>query len=114
MQRGSTLSVTLTAQGAGTVNGSALDLNVDAGATVGVTVAITAQGGTPSTAVSLQWSADGTNFGPADPADSMTAITTTGVISKSFTVKARYCRAVATVSGTTPSVTGTIVLQPFE
>lgn len=78
-------------------NNVALTLNVTA-----------ASGTTPSMTLALQWSADGTNWGAADPADTFTAVTTTGVVSKAFAVKAPFWRVAWTISGTTPSFTFTV------
>lgn len=52
-----------------------------------------------SLALTVQWSADGTNYGPADPADTFTAITATGVVVKSFAVKAPFYRVAWTPTG---------------
>lgn len=105
-------SVALSAQGAGTVNGSALDLGSTAASGVGVLVSVTAVGGTPTLDVKLQWSADNVTFGDADVADAFTQITAVKTTARAFTPKARYVRAVAVVAGTTPSVTGVVVLTP--
>lgn len=64
-----------------------------------------ASGTTPSLAVEVQWSYDGTNWFTADPADAMTAITAASKRVKSFAVKAPYARVVQTITGTTPSFT---------
>lgn len=76
------------------------------GARVAVTVNVTAVSGTaPSLTLSLEWSADGTNFGPADPVDAFSPLTAVGVVSKAFDVKARFFRVAWAVAGTTPSFT---------
>ena len=78
------------------------------GSSVVITANVTALAGTlPTLALSVQWSADGTNFGPADPPDAFTQITATGVVSKSFTNKARWFRVAWVLGGTTPSFTFT-------
>lgn len=56
--------------------------------------------------LTLEWSSDGgTTWAQADPADSMTALTSTGAKVKSFTQKAAMYRLSWTITGTTPSVT---------
>lgn len=73
---------------------------------LGVVIHVTAvSGSTPSLTPTIEWSHDGTNFGAAQPADSMTAITTAGTHAKQFDVKGRFFRLVWTISGTTPSFT---------
>lgn len=63
-------------------------------------------GTTPSMTISVEWSDDsGTTFAQADPADAMTALTTTGTKAKIFQVKAPWFRVVWTITGTTPSFT---------
>lgn len=64
-------------------------------------------GTTPSLTASVEWSNDGTNFVAASTPDSFTAITAAGSALKQFTVKGAYFRVVYTVTGTTPSFTGT-------
>lgn len=79
---------------------------------VNLLVHVTAVGGVgPSMALAVQWSHDGTNFVASDPADSFTAITTSGGVVKSFTVKAPSYRIVWTVTGTTPSFTFSVSEQ---
>lgn len=70
---------------------------VASAATVGITVRTTVAG--TSLALVVEWSADGTNWGAADPADTFTAITATGVVSKSFAVKAPFYRVTWTPTG---------------
>lgn len=111
-QKGSTLSATLTAAGASTVNGSALSLDADGGANVGVLVNTTAMGGTPTLDVKLQWSNDGTTWADAETPDVLTQITTVKAVAKTFAVKAALVRAVAVIAGTTPAVTATVSLYP--
>jgi hypothetical protein len=67
------------------------------GSTVCVWVNVTAAGTTIT--FSMQWSGDGATYGPADPADTFTAITTTGAVAKTFTRKAPFCRLVWTLTG---------------
>lgn len=85
------------ARGTSDHNNLALTLNVTA-----------SSGTTPSLTLAVQWSADGTNFGAADPADAFAAVTGNGVVSKAFTVKAAFWRLAWTISGTTPSFTFTV------
>lgn len=70
--------------------------------TISVWVHVSAQAGTsPTLDISVEWSGDGTNFGPADgTADTMSQWTTTGAKVKQFTCKARYYRVVWTIGGT--------------
>lgn len=72
------------------------------------TTAVT--GTTPSMALTVEWSADGTNFVPPDPTETFTAITSTanGKVTKAFAIKAPYYRVVWTLSGTGPNFTFTI------
>ena len=85
------------ASAAEAASGNAAGFSVANGSTVGVWINVTAAGTTIT--FSLQWSADGTNYGPADPADVFTAITTTAVVAKSFTRKAPFCRLAWTLTG---------------
>lgn len=77
---------------------------------VSVAVAVSAISGTPSLAVSVEWSNDGTTWYTADPADTMTAITGVGNKVKTFAAKARYARAAWAITGTTPSLTFSVVM----
>jgi hypothetical protein len=70
--------------------GNTVAVAVEKGLNLGLAIVVTAAGTTWSPVV--QWSPDGTNFGPADPADTFTAITATGTVAKVFTVKAPYFR----------------------
>lgn len=69
-----------------------------------------ASGTTPTLAIAVEWSFDGTTFAPSDPADTLTQITGTanGNLAKSFSVKGLYYRIVWTIGGTTPSFTFSI------
>lgn len=66
---------------------------------------VTATSGTPSMALTVEWSHDGATFFKADTADAFTAITAVGSVCKIFTVKAPYYRVVWTITGGTPSLT---------
>jgi len=73
---------------------------------LGVTLNVTAVSGVAASLVlSVQWSADGTTFGAADPPDAFTAVTATGVVVKSFAAKAPFYRLAWAITGTTPSFT---------
>lgn len=74
---------------------------------VDLAVVVTAASGTtPSLAVSVEWSQDGVNFGPADAAaDTFAAITTAATRAKRINVLGDYMRIVWTITGTTPSFT---------
>lgn len=71
--------------------------SVPNGQQVNVWVNVTAAGTTIT--FSLQWSHDGTTYGPADPPDTFTAITTAVSAVKTFTRKGPYCRLVWTLTG---------------
>lgn len=65
-----------------------------------------ASGGTPSLALSVEWSSDGTNFATPDgTADTFTAITGVARKVKSFARRAPFYRIVWAITGTTPSFT---------
>lgn len=73
---------------------------------IAILLNVTAVSGTsPSMTVTVQWSHDGQTWFNADPADSFTAITAAGAVTKQFTVKGLYARLNCTISGTTPSFT---------
>jgi len=94
------------ASAARTTNGVGNPHNV-LGATVSLCVNVTAVSGTPNLVAGVEWSNDLVNWFTADPDDVMTAVTTTGAKTKTFTAKAIYCRAKWTITGTTPSLTFT-------
>jgi hypothetical protein len=80
---------------------SVLDLEVNVSAVSGTT---------PSLALSVLWSNDGTNFGAPDGGgDTFAAITVTGTVAKQLTVKGLYCQIVWTITGTTPSFTFSVI-----
>jgi len=85
--------------GALTTNGAngVLDLEIN----------VTAVSGTsPSMALEVQWSDDGTNFGSVDGTkDTFAAITASGTVVKQLQVKGLYAQIVWTLTGTTPSFT---------
>lgn len=73
---------------------------------VSVQVNVTAfSGTTPNLVMSLEWSADGIDWATGDPADVMTAFTTSAKRVMSFNARAALVRVVWTVTGTTPSFT---------
>jgi hypothetical protein len=73
--------------------------------TVSIMIRATAIVGTPSLAISIEWSMDGVNFAPGDPVDTMTAITAAVSRIKVFEAKAPYYRVVWGITGGTPSIT---------
>ena len=76
------------------------------GETLCFNVRVTATSGTPSLALSIEWSNDATNFATPDgTADTFTAITTTAEKVKTFERKAKFYRIVWAITGTTPSLT---------
>lgn len=73
---------------------------------VAIAVDVTAASGTtPSMALSVEWSHNGTTWFAADPADTFTAITAATKVVKLFDVKGVMYRLVWAVTGTTPSFT---------
>lgn len=80
---------------------SVLDLEINVSAVSGTT---------PSMTLSIQWSNDGVNFGPADGTpDAFAAITAAGTVAKQVTVKGLYMQLVWTISGTTPSFSFSVI-----
>ena len=76
---------------------------------VGLIVNCTAVAGTtPTLDLSVEWSADGTNFFAAQAADTFTQITGISGGSKSFDVKGPFYRVKWTIGGSTPSFTFTV------
>lgn len=73
---------------------------------LGVQVQVSAVSGTgPSCVFTVEWSMDGTNFGPANTPDAFTAVSATGNPTGLFAVKAPFFRLVWTITGTSPSFT---------
>ena len=71
-----------------------------------VTLSITAASGTlPTLAASVQWSANGTTFYDANPADTLPVQTGVGGVVQVFDIKAAFYRIAYTIGGTTPSFT---------
>lgn len=65
-----------------------------------------ASGTTPSLALTVTWSNDGTNFVASEvAADSFTAITATKETIKEFTIRGGFYRVEWVITGTTPSFT---------
>ena len=96
--------ISVVGQGAGSPTGS--DGVYDDASDLLVIVNVTAVGGTPSLAITVQWSPDGTFWADADTtADIMAAITAPGAKVKRFPRKGAFHKVTATVSGTTPSMT---------
>lgn len=96
------------ASAARTTTGNSGVLQAEPGASqIGLFVDITAASGTsPTLDLSVEWSADGTNFvAPEVGADTFTQKTTTGRHVKAFSVVADTYRVVWTIGGTTPSFT---------
>lgn len=65
----------------------------------------TVSGGTPSLALSVEWSNNGTDWFEGEPADTYTAITAAKKVVKTFDVKAAQYRVVWGITGRTPSFT---------
>ena len=99
---------TLAASAARTTSGNSNSIGV-AGQTLALQVVVTAASGTsPSLALSVQWSNNGSTWSAADPVDSMTALTAVGSAVKAFSAKAAYARVSWAITGTTPSFTFSI------
>jgi hypothetical protein len=105
-------ALTFTAQGAGTVVSGALAA-AGAAAYVLLLVHVTAVGGTPSLAVSLEQSANGTSGWAAVAGSAITPLTAIGNAVAFAVPTANFVRVTATVSGGTPSVTGTVATVTF-
>ena len=54
--------------------------------------ALSGAGGAETVDFTVEWSPDGTNYGPAETPDTFTQLTAAGVVSKLFTVKAPFYR----------------------
>lgn len=68
--------------------------------------ATTVTGTSPSMTVSVQWTNDGgTTWFTADPADTFTALTAAGKVTKLFTIKGLGARLNYDITGTSPSFT---------
>lgn len=95
------------ASAARTVTGNSAALLLrEKGEILNLLVNVTAASGTtPSLALTVEWSHDGTNFAQGDTADTFAAITTTSAKAKGFSIKAPFYRVVWTLTGTTPSFT---------
>ncbi len=73
---------------------------------VNLLVNVTAVSGTtPSMALTVEWSNDGSVWYKSDPPDAFTAITAVGTAVKQFVAKAHQFRVVWALTGTTPSFT---------
>lgn len=90
-----------------TTSGSSAAVSTPPARDVGaVLVDVTAASGTsPSLALTVEWSTDGSTWIKGDPADSFTAITAVGSAAKKVDVKGDFMRLVWAVTGTTPSFT---------
>lgn len=102
-------SARIDASAARTTTGTGGTITVgDTAGRLTILVNVTASSGTsPNMVVGLDWSLDGTTWFAADPADAFTAVTTTGAVAKSFSVKGKFARTKWTITGTTPSFTFT-------
>jgi len=101
-------AVIVVASAARTTTGNSAALVCEKGLNLNLLVEVTAASGTtPSLALTVEWSMDGTNFGALDTApDGFTAITAATVrVVKQFPVRAPFFRVVWTITGTTPSFT---------
>lgn len=81
---------------------------------VAVLVHVSAVAGTsPAVAVSLEQSADGNTGWAAVPGGAMATISAAGSGVANAAVTQPYLRVVATITGTTPTVTGRVALLAF-
>lgn len=98
------------ASAARTTNGNSAALDPgEQGNMLNLVVSVTAASGTtPSLALSVEWSVDGTVWATPETADTFTAITAAVNRVKSFTRKAPLYRVVWAITGTTPSFTFSI------
>lgn len=98
--------VLVVASAARTTNGNSGNITPSTeGETICLNVRATAVSGTPSLALSVEWSNDATNFAVPETADTFTAITTTIERVKTFERKAKFYRIVWAITGGTPSIT---------
>lgn len=109
------LSRQIVASGQRTAAGDsgAIDLARHAGRKLSLFVDVTAVGADTDETLdlSVEWSHDGTTFGPAETADAFSQLTQPGgvqAVVKQFDVKAPQYRVVWTLGGTTPSFTFSI------
>lgn len=67
-------------------------------------------GTTPSLALAVLWSNDGTNFGAPDGGgDTFTAITAAGTVAKQVQAKGLFAQITWTLTGTSPSFTFSVI-----
>jgi len=106
---GASVSTVLGSTTQATGSGNSAAIASPPGNNLDLTVNVTAQTGTPSNVITIQWSDDGTNWAGAQPgADAFPALTAVGLYTEQFTIKAAYYRFSYTVSGAASSSTFTI------
>lgn len=100
-------TTTIVTSAARTTSGNSAAVGVPLGrASVAVQVDVTAaSGASPSMALTVEWSADGTTWFKSDPADSLTAITATVAVVKRLEAKGSFLRLAWAITGTVPSFT---------
>lgn len=103
---------TLTAQGTGTVTGS-ISAQPNEASFVRATLVVSAVTGTPSAALTIEQSANGTSGWATIPGGTTTAVTAAGSAIAAAIPTQPYIRTSVAVSGTTPSVTGVVVAEVF-
>jgi hypothetical protein len=106
------LVLTLTAQGAGTVTSGAIAA-AGAAAYVQTLAHVSAIGGTPSLALSLEGSANGSTGWSAIAGSALPALTAVGNAAGFAVTDVNYVRVTATVTGTTPTVTAKVAVLVF-
>lgn len=105
-------ATTLVASAAHTITGSSAAIPVGSGsASLEVELEVTAVSGTtPTLALSISWSDDGTNFGANDgAADTFASVTAVGNVVKTIPVRAPYMQLTWTLGGTSPSFTFSVI-----
>lgn len=102
---------TFVSSAARTTSGNSGALALSGGSVIDLEVNVSAVSGTsPSMALEVQWSDDGTNFGSVDGTkDTFAAITATGTVVKQLQVKGLYMQINWAITGTTPSFTFSVL-----
>lgn len=102
---------TFVSSAARTASGNSGPLALANVATLDLEVNVSAVSGTsPSLALSVTWSDDGTNFGAPDGGgDTFAAITAAGTVVKQLQAKGLYAQIAWAITGTTPSFTFSVL-----
>lgn len=106
------LLLDLTAEGTGTVNSRSV---TPLGGAIGVALDVTAETGTPTLNVEIQWSGDGITWASAaTPQVFSTDISTVTQEILRFDCQAALFRVQAVIAGTTPTFTFTVNVTHFN